>query len=174
MKRFPPLFPKKPITDHYSYIADHNKQPVIVAEVTWPYLNFKAGGAVRSSKFHETEEKADYWFNLKKGKVGKISIFDLAPLEIVDAHQWLGATPIEIKNEEGRVVDKEPALWDIAGVDNADAERLVIMRTHGHKDAVFRVTTRFNTLLDYSRNLLAPWQDYIERGEEVIVRQAIT
>jgi hypothetical protein len=162
------LLPKKPVNDRFSYVHKDTTNPSIFIETSAPFMGFQKSTFGKKSHFQEETFEAEHILDLVKGELNKISIFDLAPMEVVNAHQWIGHSPIQLKDQQSGIVrGEEPALWDIASVDNSSGERVLYMRTHGRKDDVFRVATRINTVLDWARDLLDPWRDLLEAGEKI-------
>jgi len=169
MKRLLPLFPEKKITDQYTFVVEGTENPSIEIELEWPWLKYEVGeGLMGKTKFVEKINTDSFSLNFRTGKLGNVSVFDLGPFEVVNAHQWLGVQPSQIKNPDTKeVIDEECALWDVASIDNSDGQRITAMRSHAGKDEVFRIATRYNMLLDYARELLDPWRDMLEAGEMV-------
>lgn len=93
---------------------------------------------------------------LGKGYGYRVCIDALAPLEIVDTYQWYGWPPQEIKNGDGKVIEKAATSWDIATVDHKTGQRLVFYSGHNHKDDVFRLRSKMQRFLDYWSMILDP------------------
>lgn len=101
--------------------------------------------------------------NEKTDWIETSSIFDLGVFEVVNTYDWSGDKPIEIKSQAQGVVATEPAQFDVATVDNYSGRRIIAMRSHCVRDFAFETNSQLNVLIDYVRELLAPWQDQVIR-----------
>ena len=124
-----------------------------------------------SGTYHYYELSSDtgqsYWREMQKSLDSQKgiydgSIFDLGSFETVDAYQWHGLDKEPVRNGKGEVIIKRPPIWEVATVDLTTDARLVAARTTGHRDDVFKLTTRLNRFVSYTQGLLAPYAEQIK------------
>ena len=118
-------------------------------------------------RFEEERFTKKQVFDFVSGTMNGTKIRYLAPFEIVDAHQWEGHPPAEIKTKQGVTIDTQPAMWDIASADTASGERVLLIRTHSKRDDVFKITTRLNMIREYCMTILKPFQADLEADGQI-------
>lgn len=159
------------ITDHLIVPTPDSEKPFIVYEIEWPFMKLekaKIYDLAANYQFFEKIERGSLDLNLRTARINNHLIFDLGPCEVVNSHQWTGKEPIEIKNAQGQLTGrKEPACWDVASVNAATGDRLLLLRTHAGKDEAFRVSNRMNAILNYARELCDPWEDSLRSKEAI-------
>jgi hypothetical protein len=144
-----------PIKDDLKIITKDTETPFIRYKVEFPFINVRPT-ALRT--FKEEVISLNIEFDLRRGLLGRTSLFDLGAFEVVNAHQWEGVNPYSPPNMPNAA---EPALWDIATVDKATGERFLLIRTHAPKNEVFRVLSRLNAVTEYARSIAKPWEDVL-------------
>lgn len=87
-----------------------------------------------------------------------VSVFDLGLFETVDAHQWNGWRKEDIRDGKGQVILQIPTMWEVAGVNSGNDERVMIARTTASRDEVFKLNTRLNKFFGFCQNVLEPYQ----------------
>lgn len=90
-----------------------------------------------------------------------VSIFDLVLFETVDAHQWNGWPKDDIRNGNGQTILKIPTMWEVAGVDSGEDQRVLVARTTAVRDEVFKLNTRLNKFFGFCQTTLEPFQAQI-------------
>ena len=170
--------PTSKISDKLIVPTSDSDQPFIVYELQWPHIRMgkaKITDLVANHQFYEDIKSGSINIDLQRACINEHIIFDLGPCEVINSHQWEGREPIEIKDAKGELTGrKEPACWDVASVNVATGERLLIVRTHANKDEVFRISNRMNIVLNYVRELCGPWEDIIRDKENININELQT
>ena len=96
---------------------------------------------------------------------------DLSPFEVVDQRQWSGRDPDRITvfvNKEWVTGSKpdhvERTMWEIAADNVAKTERVAFGCAHDDRDAVYKVQSRLNAVLDQAKRLAAPYEAEIRKN----------
>lgn len=129
-----------------------------------------------TQRFLEVPRQETITLDLQHGTLAGRTIYDLGAFELVDSLQWSGTTMRGLMTRQiywnGRLSEPRelvplPSLWDIASVDMASGERVVLIRSFCRKDALFPILNRINAVLEYARTVCAPWRDLIEADEPI-------
>lgn len=132
-------------------------------------------------RFRESRNETSITLDIRTATLihenGGENIFDIGSFELVNFHQWSGTKPDEIRFhfKAGRnspstppvSMGEEPPLWEIAAVNMATGERIVLVRSHCSKDHIFIVLNRINAIIDYGRVVCEPWRDTVTSDDPI-------